>query len=160
MYKIIGSDQRIYGPVGIDQIRLWLAEGRVTPATLAQPEAGGEWKPLGAWPEFAAPPPVMLPPRPQAQPGGSGMAVAGLTLGLLSMFCCGFGLLFAALGVIFSSVALAHSNSGARQSERGMAIAGLVVSIVSLLWHSFVPAMIGLFSPWGLLRRHRLGRLF
>ena len=29
MYKIIGADQKEYGPVSIEQLRLWITEGRV-----------------------------------------------------------------------------------------------------------------------------------
>ena len=36
MYKIIGSDQKIYGPASAGQIRQWQAEGRITGATLVQ----------------------------------------------------------------------------------------------------------------------------
>ncbi|HTY88212.1 MAG TPA: NINE protein [Candidatus Acidoferrum sp.] len=64
MYKIVGMDGRLYGPVGADEIRRWLAENRVNAQTLVQIEGAAEWKALGAIPEFAsearpAPPPVM-----------------------------------------------------------------------------------------------------
>lgn len=53
MYKIIGADQREYGPVSADQVREWIAQGRANGQTLAQNE-GGAWNPLSAFPEFAA----------------------------------------------------------------------------------------------------------
>src|SRR5258708_39165359 len=69
MFKIIGTDQHEYGPASVEQLRLWLAEGRINSRTLAQRQGGNEWKPLGAYPEFAAPgafpgglPPVMGAP--------------------------------------------------------------------------------------------------
>jgi len=54
MYKIIGADQQEYGPVTGDQIRQWIAEGRVNAQTRARVEGTEEWKPIGTFPEFAA----------------------------------------------------------------------------------------------------------
>ena len=64
MYKIIGADRREYGPVSADQIRQWLAEGRVDVRTLVRPEAGTEWKALINFPELQPPaiPPPLVPP--------------------------------------------------------------------------------------------------
>jgi len=53
MYKIIGADQKEYGPVTSDQIRQWIAEGRANAQTLARAEGADELKPLSAFPEFA-----------------------------------------------------------------------------------------------------------
>ncbi|HOX57704.1 MAG TPA: GYF domain-containing protein [Candidatus Paceibacterota bacterium] len=53
MYKIIGADQKEYGPVSAEQLRQWMAEGRVTAQTQVLPEGGTEWKALGDLPEFA-----------------------------------------------------------------------------------------------------------
>lgn len=64
MYKIIGADQREYGPVSAEQLRQWVTEGRVNAQTKVRPEGETEWKPLSALAEFAdtlrttqAPPP-------------------------------------------------------------------------------------------------------
>jgi hypothetical protein len=53
-YKIIGADLIEYGPVSAEQIRQWIAEGRVDSQTKLQAEGGGEWKRLAEVPEFAA----------------------------------------------------------------------------------------------------------
>ncbi len=52
-YKIIGADQKEYGPITSDQIRQWIAESRVNAQTLARAEGDQEWKPLAAFAEFA-----------------------------------------------------------------------------------------------------------
>ena len=67
MYKIIGTDGRQYGPVNAEQLRRWLAENRVHALTLVQTEGAQDWKPLSAFPEFAAelnavPPPIIPAP--------------------------------------------------------------------------------------------------
>jgi hypothetical protein len=74
MYKIIGADQKEYGPVTADQIRQWIAEGRANPASRVQIEGSGEWVALSSLPEFAealaakAPPPVPVTPPPPSDP--------------------------------------------------------------------------------------------
>jgi len=53
MYKIIGGDQKQYGPVSTDEVRAWIAEGRLSAQSLAWTEGAADWKPLGSFPEFA-----------------------------------------------------------------------------------------------------------
>ena len=64
MYKIIGADQKEYGPVSAEQLRAWLVEGRVNAQTSVQLEGTTEWKPLGSLPEFAE----LLGARPSGAP--------------------------------------------------------------------------------------------
>jgi hypothetical protein len=68
MYKIIGGDQKEYGPVSADELRRWIVEGRLTGQTLAWAEGISDWKPLASFAEFAealraqsAPPPLLDP---------------------------------------------------------------------------------------------------
>jgi predicted nucleic-acid-binding Zn-ribbon protein len=56
-YKIIGDDLKEYGPVTPEQIRQWIAEGRVNSQTKVQAEGGGEWKEVADIPELAVAPP-------------------------------------------------------------------------------------------------------
>jgi len=53
MFKIIGADQKQYGPVSTAQIRQWVTDGRLNATTMAQRDTGGEWQPLSAFEEFA-----------------------------------------------------------------------------------------------------------
>ena len=53
MYRIIGGDQKEYGPVTAEQLRQWLAEGRLNAQTSVLPEGATDWKPLSALPEFS-----------------------------------------------------------------------------------------------------------
>jgi hypothetical protein len=52
-YKVIGGNQREYGPVSADEVRQWIGDGRLNTRSLAQAETSPEWKPLGGFPEFA-----------------------------------------------------------------------------------------------------------
>ena len=53
MYKITGGDGREYGPISIEQLRQWIAEGRANAQTQVLPEGATTWQPLGSLPEFA-----------------------------------------------------------------------------------------------------------
>jgi uncharacterized membrane protein len=53
MYKIIGADQKQYGPITGDQILQWISESRVNAQTQARGEGDQEWKSLSEFPEFA-----------------------------------------------------------------------------------------------------------
>lgn len=150
MYKVLGSDQKIYGPVSVAQIRQWQAEGRVNNATLLLAEGSNEWKPLSSAPEFAVPPAIAMPPvvtmPPPAVKQNNDLAVAGLTCGILSNVCCCFGL-FSILGIIFSLMAISRLETHPQQGGKGMAMAGLILSIVGLSWRIFLPlSFLGL--PW------------
>src|SRR5262249_30832222 len=71
MYKIIGADQKEYGPVSVEQLRQWIAEGRVNAQTLVRPEGETEWKPLSAFPDFADTPGVAAATGPALSVGRS-----------------------------------------------------------------------------------------
>ncbi|MGD0814208.1 MAG: DUF4190 domain-containing protein [Verrucomicrobiota bacterium] len=154
MYKIIGSDQKIYGPASAAQIRQWQAEGRITGATLVQAEGSNEWKPLSSMPEFSIPPVVSMPPVPTVQ-RGSNMALAGLICGVLANVCCCFGFLCAILGIVFSVIALNQQEAHPHEGGRAMALAGLVLSVVGLIWHCLVPLTMGFpFGAWHMFHHH------
>jgi hypothetical protein len=73
MYKIIGGDQKEYGPVTFEQLAQWVRDNRANAQTLVQKE-GGPWVPLGSLPEFAsmlADQPSPAAPGPSAIPSGA-----------------------------------------------------------------------------------------
>jgi hypothetical protein len=53
MYKIIGGDGQEYGPVTEEDLRKWIAEGRLSAQSLAKAESDAEFRPLSTFPEFA-----------------------------------------------------------------------------------------------------------
>lgn len=150
MFKIIGADGRQYGPVSADQLRHWIAEGRANAQSLIQPEGSAEWKRLGEFPEFGqsftpvSPPTTSIPtasipgpvPAPAVYPKTNGMAIAGLVMGIVGVtigwLCC--GPLFSILGIVFSSIGLSQINRDpARQTGKGIAVCGLVLSILGVM---------------------------
>jgi hypothetical protein len=145
MYKIIGEDGQEYGPANAEQIRQWIAQGRVESRTPVFADGAKDWNFIGLLPEFAncfeGNPPTIGPMRPGTSTAGripktNFLATASLICGILSVtfVCCCGGFPFNALGLIFSIVALAQINGRAEiESGRGVAIAGLVLSIASFL---------------------------
>ena len=126
MYKIVGGDQREYGPVTSDEVRQWITSGRANGQTLASFE-GSPWKPLSTFPEFAdALRTATPPPLPSGTPGyvgqtgappmaggvyggakGNNIAIAGLVLSILGICCVPFAL----IGLVLSIVGFVQINN-------------------------------------------------
>ena len=52
-YTIIGDDGSEYGPASAEELRHWIADGRVDAQTLIRASDSGEWKPAAEFPELA-----------------------------------------------------------------------------------------------------------
>jgi hypothetical protein len=150
MYRLLGSDQKEYGPLSAEDVRRCIVERRAHRLTLARAEADVGWKPLGDFAEFhdllvptaspappsvpslsAPPPAVSAPPTPPPlMPASrtSGLAIASLVLGVLG-FCGITGL----AGLILGILALAQiRRSAGTVKGTGLAVAGIIVSAVML----------------------------
>lgn len=144
MYKIIGADQKEYGPVAADQLRQWIAEGRVNSRTKVRVEGSDEWKLLADVPEFAEVLKSRVPPVAEAAhaapPKTSGMAIASLVLGICGLITCGITSL---VGLILGLVAMNQiKKSNGTLGGNGVALAGTIVSAVFLLLIPFQAAML------------------
>jgi hypothetical protein len=142
IYKIIGANGKEYGPLTAEQIRQWIAEGRIERQTPIFTTGATDWNFVGLMPEFADFFPTVTPP-PIAPPQGTctagrmaktnSYALWGMIFGILSLMCCccfPFGI----LGLIFSLVGLSQISANPQLHEgHGMAIAGIVLSGLSLL---------------------------
>ena len=139
MYKIIGADQKEYGPISADQLRQWISEGRINSQTRVQPASGTEWKTMAELPEFAtilprpAPP---LPPRPIGMtPPEAGktsqMAVWAMVTGIISILCC--CQIIGPVSIILGAVALSQLKQHPQMRGSGFAIAGIVLGAIALL---------------------------
>lgn len=123
MYKIIGTDGRQYGPVGIEQIRAWLAQNRVNAYTLAQSEGSTEWRPLISFAELApefniAPPPVT--PGYGSNPRASNKISAGVC-----------GILLGSLGI--HKFILGYTGAGLVMLLVSLISCGLLAPIIHLI---------------------------
>jgi hypothetical protein len=147
MYKIIGADKKEYGPVTVDQIRQWIAEGRVNGQTVVQAEGSTDWRPLASFPEFTSlltpqptaapgmpPPPGLLPAAPQ--PAASSQ-VQGPAIAL--MIVAGLNFLLTAVGLIMNLAGAGMGRFGPignpeleKLLEMTSGIAGVISNLVSL----------------------------
>jgi hypothetical protein len=144
IYKIISENGQEYGPVTGEQLRHWIAEGRVARETPVFVDGAKDWNFVGLLPEFTncfavpgTPPTIASPPRGTGTAGRmaktNSYAQAGMIFGILSVTCC-CGFPFGILGLVFSLVGLSQINAHPELHEgRGMAIAGLILSALSLL---------------------------
>lgn len=74
-YKVIGGDLKQYGPVSEEDVRRWIADGRLNALSLVQVHGEVEWKPLSSFPEFAdvlADRPTASMPPPPLTPADTG----------------------------------------------------------------------------------------
>ena len=138
MYKILGSDQKEYGPVGGDQVRLWLIERRINANTLARIEGATDWKPLSSFPEFTSTIGIVTPTFAQEAvvvptTGNNSMAVLGMISSCFGLLCCCGGPLFSVLGIVFSCIGLAQINQNPREGGKPLAIAGIILGGLGLL---------------------------
>jgi hypothetical protein len=138
MYKIIGADQKEYGPITADQVRQWIAENRANGLTLARFEEGA-WKPLSTFAEFASVLPSSVPPpigsvnpvysSSSTGPKTSGLIVGGFICSALGIVCC--GPVVSTIGLVLSIIGLTQVNKDPqRYSGKGLAIAGIVLALL------------------------------
>jgi len=119
MFKIIGADGQTYGPVSVEQLRQWIAEGRANAQTQAQAEGSAEWKPLSQFAELASLfPPSAAPPTVgrAPQPPVPNYLVPAI---LCTIFCClPFGIPAIVFAAQVSAKLQAGNVSGAMESSR------------------------------------------
>ena len=174
MYFLIGGDGKEYGPKAAVEVREWIAEGRLNAQSQIRPQGETDWVQLGSLLEFvadlnpqtAAPNPAPLPPpqHPTAyppppvaypvapQPATNPIAITGMICGILAlpMLCCCYGFPFNILGIIFSIIGLTQIKANPQQEGKGMAIAGLICSILSFVILAALVALgiaIGIANP-------------
>lgn len=138
-YKIVGHDGKTYGPVGAEQIRSWISQGRVDSRTAVMLEGAGDWTFVGLLPEFAAAFGATPPPIGALAPGvalrTNPFATWSLICGILAWTCCCCCVPFNLLGLTFGIIALVQiASSAVPQEGRSLAIAGLILSGTNLLW--------------------------
>ncbi len=139
MYKIIGADQKEYGPITAEQLRQWISEGRVNAQTRVQVGEAAEWKSMAEVPEFAALLPRPAPPLPALKvgmtvttSGGTNqMALWALITGIMSVLCC--CQILAPVSIVLGAVALSQLKHQPGRSGAGFAIAGIILGVVALL---------------------------
>ena len=144
MYKIIGADQKQYGPVSVEEMRRWIAEGRVNTQTLVQAEGQTDWRPLSSLPEFATvaqPVPSGIPLTAEAPDANalnlvSGPATGLLIVGILCALASLWGMISNLLGIGFGAAGAAPPPNMPPQFTQYIQMmsggVGLVINIIAL----------------------------
>jgi len=141
MYKVIGADGRVYGPISLEVLTQWASQGRINPQTRVQPEGAADWVAASECPELqgvfaalrsaAATGPIAPVPTMAGQQQ-NGLSITSLVLGILSLVLC-LGPATGIPAVICGHIAHNRSRrSPAEYGGGGMAIAGLVTGYVSI----------------------------
>jgi hypothetical protein len=155
MYKIVGADGKVYGPIDLEQLQQWAAQGRLNPQTRIQPEGSAEWKPAAEVPEVQAAlaaagfgPALAPPPQPAGPAAGvaleTGLAITSFVLGIVSVVLFCIGPLLGIPAIICGHIAHGRARRApAQHGGAGFAIAGFVLGYVSLaLCLLVLPAML------------------
>ena len=153
MYKIMGGDQKEYGPVTSDQIREWIAQGRANAQTIASFE-GSPWKPLNTFPEFADALRVAAPPPMPQTAGFSGtqgyaksntLSIVGLILSVL--VCCPP---LPLVGLVLCTIGLSQiqKNPGAYTTSHIVPIIGIAASLLIIILNIVAVATGSLDEFW------------
>jgi len=134
MYKIIGADGKEYGPITQEQLKQWIAEGRLNLQSKVLPDGTLEWKTVAEIPELAAV--VPAPSTPVAggfspAPGAANAAekVSGPAIGL--MVTAGLGFVLQALSLVLN---LVGSSLMATQSQGNEAIAQMFSGVAGSIF--------------------------
>lgn len=142
MYKIIGADGKEYGPVNADQLRRWIAEGRVNAQTRVQPAGTTEYRPLSDFPELLPPPrPDDLPslqvsgPTPSSPAASrvAGPAIALIVVGVLNAISGVVGLILSLTGSSLLAIDQLPPELAPMISGTVVVVSNLIGLIISML---------------------------
>lgn len=91
-------------------------------------------------------------PAPEAAPAKKTMAIWSLIMGIASLVCscCGGGLIWGILGVVFSNISKKNNEDGAGMAKAGkiMGIIGIVLSVIAaIVW--IVLSSLGMVANMG-----------
>ena len=142
MYKIIGVDQKEYGPITAEQLRQWVSEGRVNAQTQVCLEGTQEWKPLAMFSEL-----VSLANTPLSPPLASKPPAAIKVFSILN-------LVFGSLGVLCSPLSFVAAQLAAKQLDYGaFMMEWMLVSVIIAVIGGGIIIASGIgpwkLRPWG-----------
>ena len=103
MFTIIGGDGKEYGSVSAEDLRKWIAEGRLNAQSRAKAEGDAEFRPLSSFPEFAdaLAPQTPTPGAPPAFQTAAGLAEGDYELDIGGCISRGWNLYKEHFGILF-----------------------------------------------------------
>ena len=145
MYKIVGGDNKEYGPVTTEQVREWIVQNRANANTIVSFE-GGPWKPLSSFPEFSdllkggAVPVTPLvthnAPNMFDEKRSNWLGIAGLVVGIVAMVpCCCMCPLLSVIAIVLGVIGLVQiqNNPDRYVTSRNIPIAAIILGVLSII---------------------------
>jgi uncharacterized membrane protein len=134
-YTIIGGDQKEYGPISADDVRQWIAEGRLNEQSLIKVEGAAEFHPLGTFAEFgdAFTSGGEIPKMPSAFAGSAGWSERDYELDLGGCISRGWGLVKGNMGVLFVGTLIYMLIEGAIGGLANIPFIGALFSIANFV---------------------------
>jgi hypothetical protein len=140
-----GEQGRQQGPVGDDELRAMVAAGQLGPQSMVWREGLPAWQPLTAFPELCGGYPGLAGYGAPVAPT-SGLAIASLVCGIVSLFLCYVHAVAAVPAVVCGHLALKRiRDSVVPTGGRGLAVAGLVTGYLGVLAQLATLVFIGIF---------------
>jgi uncharacterized membrane protein len=126
-YTIIGGDQKEYGMITANDVRQWIAEGRLNEQSLMKAEGDAEFRPVEKFPEFAGSfaAKTLTPGTPPPFAGSAGWSERDYDLDIGGCISRGWGLVKNNFGTLFAGLLLMSLAALAF-----FGALGLVVSVV------------------------------
>jgi hypothetical protein len=131
-YTIIGGDGKEYGPVSGEDLRKWMAEGRLNAQTLAKAESDAEFRPLSAFPEFADAfaPQAPMPSAPPVFSTAASLGEGDYELDIGGCISRGWNLLKENFGTLFVACLIAFALQFAFMFALGLITAPVSKSLL------------------------------
>lgn len=132
-YTIIGGDGKEYDLVLGEDLRRWIAEGRLNAESLAKAESDAEFRPLSAFPEFsdAFSPPAAMPGAPPVFSTAAGLAEGDYELDIGGCISRGWNLFKENFGTLFVACLIAFALQFAFMFALGLVTAPVTKSLLS-----------------------------
>jgi Domain of unknown function (DUF4190) len=177
-YSVRDSYGNTYGPASAELLRQWVREGRIIAGmTITTAGADTGWTEISTHPAVAdlfsgTPRPVSSPVPQQVEAvrveyahpstrinATSGTAITSLILGIISFLgatpsyffgcCCCGAIPFALVGLFLGFLALGQARTpGSAQSGKAMAIAGIILSALALLYMTVGFLLLAISGTW------------
>lgn len=135
-YTIIGGDQKEYGSISADDVRQWIAEGRLNANSLIKGEGDAEFRALGTFSEFDAAFPAgdSIPPLPpSAFAVGRDATDRDYELDMGGCITRGWELVKNNFGLLFVAALIVMLIEGAISGLGSIPFIGPIFSIVNLV---------------------------
>jgi uncharacterized membrane protein len=134
-YTIIGGDGKEYGPISADDVRQWIAEGRLNGKSMMKAESDAEFRTLEKFPEFANAfaPKAPVPGTPPVFTGSTGSFERDYELDMGGCISRGWELVKSNMGVLFVGTLIYMLIEGAISGLANIPVIGALFSIANFV---------------------------